>query len=155
MLYAQKPLVTTKGIKFINYDKMPAGHNAIVAICSYSVFCYFDNFIFYFRDMILKMLLFWIKRPLTEGLEGRFIILGQRRSLCGKMFFQRVLCFLGIIIVQLIGYSHLQIKKSSTNFLSITKSAIENSTKMASSLSTKRSSVETSSSTKKNQKSKT
>jgi len=36
MVYPQKPLVTTKGLGYINYDKMPAGHNAILAVLSYS-----------------------------------------------------------------------------------------------------------------------
>lgn len=36
MVYPQTPLVRTQTIELINYDKMPAGHNASVAIMSYS-----------------------------------------------------------------------------------------------------------------------
>jgi DNA-directed RNA polymerase III subunit RPC2 len=36
MVYPQKPLVQTKTIELVHYDKLPAGHNASVAIMSYS-----------------------------------------------------------------------------------------------------------------------
>lgn len=36
LVYPQKPLVKTKTIELMKYDKMPAGHNASVAIMSYS-----------------------------------------------------------------------------------------------------------------------
>lgn len=36
MCYPQKPLVQTKTIELIGYDKLPAGHNAIIAVMSYS-----------------------------------------------------------------------------------------------------------------------
>lgn len=36
LVYPQKPLAQTKTIKLINYDRLPAGQNAIVAIMSYS-----------------------------------------------------------------------------------------------------------------------
>lgn len=36
LVYPQKPLVLTKTIEIMKYDKMPAGHNASVAIMSYS-----------------------------------------------------------------------------------------------------------------------
>ena len=36
MVYPQKPLVKTKAIELIKYDKLPAGQNAIVAVMSYS-----------------------------------------------------------------------------------------------------------------------
>jgi DNA-directed RNA polymerase III subunit RPC2 len=38
-VYPQEPLVATKTIKMIHYDKLPAGQNATVAILSYSVLC--------------------------------------------------------------------------------------------------------------------
>lgn len=37
MVYPQTPLVRTKTIELIHYDKFPAGHNASVAVMSYSV----------------------------------------------------------------------------------------------------------------------
>lgn len=36
MVYPQKPLVKTRTIELINYDKLPAGQNAVVAVMSYS-----------------------------------------------------------------------------------------------------------------------
>ena len=36
MVYPQKPLVTTRTIEIVKYDKLPAGQNAIVAVMSYS-----------------------------------------------------------------------------------------------------------------------
>lgn len=36
MVYPQTPLVRTKTIELINYHNFPAGHNASVAIMSYS-----------------------------------------------------------------------------------------------------------------------
>jgi DNA-directed RNA polymerase III subunit RPC2 len=36
LTYPQKPLVKTSHIELINYDKLPAGHNASVAVMSYS-----------------------------------------------------------------------------------------------------------------------
>ena len=36
MVYPQKPLVTTRAIELVKYDKLPAGQNAIVAVMSYS-----------------------------------------------------------------------------------------------------------------------
>lgn len=36
MVYPQKPLVKTRAIELIKYDKLPAGQNAVVAVMSYS-----------------------------------------------------------------------------------------------------------------------
>ena len=36
MVYPQKPMVKTRAIELIKYDKLPAGQNAIVAVMSYS-----------------------------------------------------------------------------------------------------------------------
>jgi DNA-directed RNA polymerase II subunit RPB2 len=36
LFYPQKPIVSTKSSKYLNYDEMPSGHNAIVAIACYS-----------------------------------------------------------------------------------------------------------------------
>lgn len=36
LVYPQQPMVKTKTIELINYDKLPAGHNAIIAVMSYS-----------------------------------------------------------------------------------------------------------------------
>lgn len=36
LVYPQTPIVKTKTIELINYDKLPAGENAIVAVMSYS-----------------------------------------------------------------------------------------------------------------------
>ena len=36
MIYPQRPLGTTKAIKLINFDKMPAGQNVSLAVMSYS-----------------------------------------------------------------------------------------------------------------------
>lgn len=36
MVYPQQPLVSTKTLQLINYDKLPAGQNATVAVMSYS-----------------------------------------------------------------------------------------------------------------------
>lgn len=35
MVYPQRPLVTTKAIQLVNFDKLPAGQNVIVAVMSY------------------------------------------------------------------------------------------------------------------------
>lgn len=37
MVYPQTPLVRTYTIELTNYSKLPAGHNASVAVMSYSV----------------------------------------------------------------------------------------------------------------------
>ena len=36
MVYPQKPLVRTRAIELVKYDKLPAGQNAVVAVMSYS-----------------------------------------------------------------------------------------------------------------------
>ena len=36
MVYPQKPLVKTRTIELVKYDKLPAGQNAMVAVMSYS-----------------------------------------------------------------------------------------------------------------------
>lgn len=36
LVYPQRPLLTTKTIEFIGYDKLGAGQNATVAVMSYS-----------------------------------------------------------------------------------------------------------------------
>src|ERR1700749_4479110 len=36
MVYPQKPLVKTRTIELVKYDKLPAGQNATVAVMSYS-----------------------------------------------------------------------------------------------------------------------
>ncbi|MCP5826969.1 hypothetical protein NL337_26455, partial [Klebsiella pneumoniae] len=36
MVYPQKPIVSTKTIELIGYDKLPAGQNAMVAVMSFS-----------------------------------------------------------------------------------------------------------------------
>lgn len=36
LAYPQKPLVKTKTIELIDFEKLPAGQNAIVAVMSYS-----------------------------------------------------------------------------------------------------------------------
>ncbi|KAJ3360877.1 DNA-directed RNA polymerase III core subunit ret1 [Allomyces arbusculus] len=36
LVYTQQPMVKTKTIELINYDKVPAGHNAMLAVMSYS-----------------------------------------------------------------------------------------------------------------------
>lgn len=34
--FAQKPLVTTKTLDMINFDQLPGGQNAVIAVMSYS-----------------------------------------------------------------------------------------------------------------------
>ncbi|XP_044750758.1 DNA-directed RNA polymerase III subunit RPC2 [Coccinella septempunctata] len=36
LVYTQTPLVKTKSIELTNFDKLPAGHNAVIAVMSYS-----------------------------------------------------------------------------------------------------------------------
>jgi DNA-directed RNA polymerase III subunit RPC2 len=36
LAYPQKPIVKTSHIELVNYDKLPAGHNASIAVMSYS-----------------------------------------------------------------------------------------------------------------------
>lgn len=38
LVYPQAPIVKTKPIELINYDKLPAGQNAVIAVMSYSGF---------------------------------------------------------------------------------------------------------------------
>lgn len=38
MVYPQKPLVKTRTIELLNFEKLPAGQNAMVAVMSYSGF---------------------------------------------------------------------------------------------------------------------
>ena len=38
LVYPQKPLVDTKPLKMANFDKLPSGQNAVVAVMSYSGF---------------------------------------------------------------------------------------------------------------------
>lgn len=46
LAYPQKPIVKTRAIDLINYDKLPAGENAIVAVMSYSGYDIEDALIF-------------------------------------------------------------------------------------------------------------
>jgi len=36
LVYPQRPLVTTKTIELIQFDKLPAGQNAIIAVMSFT-----------------------------------------------------------------------------------------------------------------------
>lgn len=36
MIYPQVPMVKTKTIDLVNFDKLPGGQNAIIAVMSYS-----------------------------------------------------------------------------------------------------------------------
>ena len=49
LVYPQAPLVKTKTIEIINYDKIPGGQNASVAIMSFSV--YYIYIYIYYRGM--------------------------------------------------------------------------------------------------------
>jgi len=40
MIYPQKPMVKTKTLDLINFDHLPGGQNACIAVMSYSVRCY-------------------------------------------------------------------------------------------------------------------
>ncbi|XP_071575754.1 DNA-directed RNA polymerase III subunit RPC2 [Temnothorax nylanderi] len=46
LVYPQKPIVKTRAIDLINYDKLPAGENAIVAVMSYSGYDIEDALVF-------------------------------------------------------------------------------------------------------------
>ncbi|XP_011634153.1 DNA-directed RNA polymerase III subunit RPC2 [Pogonomyrmex barbatus] len=46
LVYPQTPIVKTRAIELINYDKLPAGENAIVAVMSYSGYDIEDALIF-------------------------------------------------------------------------------------------------------------
>ncbi|XP_011169543.1 DNA-directed RNA polymerase III subunit RPC2 isoform X1 [Solenopsis invicta] len=46
LAYSQRPIVKTRAIELINYDKLPAGENAIVAVMSYSGYDIEDALIF-------------------------------------------------------------------------------------------------------------
>jgi len=46
LVYPQKPIVKTRTIELINYDKLPAGENAIVAVMSYSGYDIEDALVF-------------------------------------------------------------------------------------------------------------
>ena len=39
LVYPQKPLLRTRVIDLINFDQLPAGQNAIIAVMSYSGAC--------------------------------------------------------------------------------------------------------------------
>jgi len=46
LVYPQTPIVKTRAIELINYDKLPAGENAIVAVMSYSGYDIEDALVF-------------------------------------------------------------------------------------------------------------
>lgn len=46
LVYPQTPIVKTRAIELINYDKLPAGENAIIAVMSYSGYDIEDALIF-------------------------------------------------------------------------------------------------------------
>ncbi len=46
LFYPQNPLVETRAMKIMNYDKLPAGTNAIVAIMCFTGYNQEDSIIF-------------------------------------------------------------------------------------------------------------
>lgn len=45
MVYPQKPMVRTRVLDMIHFDKLPAGQNAIIAVMSYSGYVQGEAFI--------------------------------------------------------------------------------------------------------------
>ena len=81
LVYPQQPMVKTKTIELINYDKLPAGHNAIIAVMSYSGYDIEDA-------LILN------KSSLDRGF-GRCIVMKKYSTVLKKyanLSFDRLIC---------------------------------------------------------------
>ncbi|KAI9190025.1 DNA-directed RNA polymerase III complex subunit Rpc2 [Blastocladiella emersonii ATCC 22665] len=87
LVYTQQPMVKTKTIELINYDKVPAGHNAMLAVMSYSGYDIEDALVLnkasldrgFGRCVVLKKSATLIKRysngtydRLSDPIEGQF-----------------------------------------------------------------------------------
>ena len=66
-VYPQQPMVKTKTIELVGYDKLPAGQNATVAVMSYSGYDIEDalilNKVHYFHDSLTGYLIDLLYRP--------------------------------------------------------------------------------------------
>lgn len=76
MVYPQQPMVKTRTIELIKYDKLPAGQNATVAVMSFSGYDIEDAL--YVLSIIY--LVIWEPKALKHVLEASTIILLQRHA---------------------------------------------------------------------------
>jgi DNA-directed RNA polymerase III subunit RPC2 len=68
LVYTQQPMVKTRTIEMIGYDKLPAGQNATVAVMSYSGYDIEDALVL--NKVLISLVLCNVRLLSIEGLVG-------------------------------------------------------------------------------------